>query len=267
MRPVEPATPASRLELLRSLTETSPEWCVWKNADAAANGPGDVDSLAPTRAWEALEASFGRWAREHELDPMPPCHHVPATLVLVALRGGDDEPLLIEVDVSAYRLHRGARIVAAERLGPLMLLDERGFRRLADGAEGLLLLLAASSSRRRFPADPELARARALLARDMAGAERAAVLLGVVGRAALTSARVLLDGHSPRAALICADLAACGRLVRDPRALREALAFDAVWRRRCPIYAAMRAGRRVTGDVARWRATVAATHQRLPAGR
>ena len=46
-----PRRPPPWLPLLRRLTELSPAWGVWKNADRAIAGYGDIDSISsPSRS-------------------------------------------------------------------------------------------------------------------------------------------------------------------------------------------------------------------------
>src|SRR5262249_10480578 len=160
-------------------------WCVWKNAERAVDGLGDVDSAAPRRSWPAVIDEFQQWAGAVGAAPVIVCTHAPGTLVAVAC-GGRDRRDLLQLDVH----ERVARGVSAEALLSVARLDERGFRALRPGAEGLLLLLVVTKRPARRPRDRAiLAHVEALVRADPDGVERAARLLGVGRGAAVAAAR------------------------------------------------------------------------------
>ena len=75
------------LPLLRRFTELSPRWVVWKNADAALAGVGDIDAAAPESDWPALEGAL-----------------------LLSVRGGDFE-LTVGQDLSiGYAYHEKHKV-------------------------------------------------------------------------------------------------------------------------------------------------------------
>ena len=49
------------LPLLQRLTALSPSALVWKNASSALRGHGDLDLIAPSSDWNAIEVEFRRW--------------------------------------------------------------------------------------------------------------------------------------------------------------------------------------------------------------
>ena len=56
--------------LLNRLTETLPDWGLWKNADAALSGEGDFDSMAPATRWDQITREFAEWAIAHGFSPV-----------------------------------------------------------------------------------------------------------------------------------------------------------------------------------------------------
>ena len=147
---------------------------------------------------------------------------------------------LLQLDVVADKQLHGALLFRAADLEPLLVLDEeRGFRRLRQGAEGLL----------RVALDKRDNDARRLIEADREGAERAAELSGVLGRAALACA---VEGRRARALRGAAHV--------SPRLIGEGLSFDLRWRWRCPLLRALRAERRAPGDVRDWLARVERSH-------
>lgn len=127
------------MPFLKRLTVLCPDWGIWKNADAALSGSGDMDSAAPTRDWDVILREFRRWASENELGPVTACRHVHGVLFILTL--DKKRSTFVELDVNARQYFRGWTMFRAEDLAPLMELDERGFRRLRPGAEGVMLLL------------------------------------------------------------------------------------------------------------------------------
>jgi hypothetical protein len=248
------------LPLLQRLTESVPSWGVWKRPDSALDGDGDVDALGSAREWGAVVAEFRHWSQEQQLGPVVACTHVPDLLVLAAC-AGEHPTRLLQMDVYSCRVFRGARFASAEDLRPLMRLDERGFRRLRPGAEGLLLLLAEGVRRGGAPADTLTAEGIAeLLRRDPEGVEETAAVLGPRGRHALAGARALVEGRWDRRALVLFELSSAFRLLSDPRELTACLARDVRRLRRCGLLRALEAGRRVPGDPDRWLDEIRRTH-------
>jgi hypothetical protein len=51
------------------LTDISPLWGVWKNADAAISGKGDIDSFSSPADRAIMVAEFRTWAYRSSLSP------------------------------------------------------------------------------------------------------------------------------------------------------------------------------------------------------
>jgi len=234
--------------LLRRLTAVVPDWYVWKNADSALAGQGDVDSLAPRAAWPLIVAEFRAWARASELGPVVVCRHTPGALIVVGSLPSTPTRLL-QLDV----YDRAARVVPAERLVGASELDTRGFRRLRPGAEGLLLLLVHARRAGRPPRRLEdLWTVRRLLSDDPGGAELASEMLGPVGAPAVAGAKaVLADSWSRRAMLGLEPVYAVGA-VRDLRRRATWLRFKLTRGHRCPVLTALASGRVVSEDLGAW---------------
>lgn len=253
--------PMPWLPLLRGFTQAAPSWLVWKNADDALAGRGDVDSAAVTAEWPALSREHRRWAAESGFACVLECRHLPGTLFLVAL---DDleRGRLVEVDISDVKLFRGGMLFSAKQLRPLAEADKRGFRRLPPGAEALLILLT-SAVHRGGRLDTGVARERrlqALLRSDPVGAKAAAAVLGSTGTHALKAAEALAAGRWNRGAYVRAEVAALRAAVRQPRRLATVLYFDITWGRRCSVIAALRSGRVTPCDPEAWLAKAARDH-------
>jgi hypothetical protein len=243
----------SWLPLLRRLSAVDPGWCVWKNADQAVAGIGDVDSAAPRSAWPALRDDFRAWAVAARATPAIVCTHAPGLLVLVA-RTPDDAHRLLQVDVYA----RVARTVDAAELAPVIELDARGFRRLRRGAEDLFALLAET----RRPARPpgELEQIRSLLASDPRGVEDAAALLGAARKPALAGARAVVNGGWNYAAMAALEPVYLAGAVRRPQERLRWLRFRLRDRKRCAVLAALDNDRSIPDQADSWLAAVASNH-------
>jgi len=240
------------LPLLRRLTQSSPTWGVWKRPESALDGEGDVDALGARGEWGTIVGEYVAWAHEAALGPVVVCTHAPDLLVLAACEG-ERPTRLLQMDVYSHRIFRGARVASAEGLRPLMCLDERGFRRLRPGAEGLLLLLAEGVRRGGRPAKPAATEAIArLLRKDREGTERAALALGGRGAHLFAAARALADGGWDRGELMLYELSSASRLLGHPRELATCLVRDARRLRPCGLLRALQAGRRVPGDPQSW---------------
>jgi hypothetical protein len=250
------ATP-SWLPLLRRLTLVEPAWGVWKNADRALRGEGDVDSVAPRDAWAMVIDEFRCWARQSQVGPVIVCDHAPETLVLVGCAGLAPTRLL-QFDV----YETAARVADASTLSSVMEGDAEGFRRLRPGAEGLLLLLGAARRGGRPPRnDHELERIERLLLEDPDGVRLAASRLGVVGPPALAGATAVAASRWDRRSMLLVELAYLVRALRDPRPRLRWLSFVLSGRRTCPLLRTLADGRVVRGDLGSWLAEVGQTHR------
>jgi hypothetical protein len=243
------------LPLLRRLTVSEPDWFVWKNADAAISGSGDVDSVAPPQAWGGIAGEFRLWAASMGAGPVVTCTHAPGTLVAVACVG-PDRRALAQLDV----YERVGRIAHADRISAAAELDPRGFRRLRPGAEGLLLLLALSRRPGRMPESHEaLGRIRSLLRSDPEGAETAARGVGLGGSLALLGARAVAEGRWNVRAMAALEIVYAQRAVVEPSRRLAWLRFQ-LSRDRCHVLEALGDGRRIRGDVGVWLRAVSANH-------
>jgi hypothetical protein len=244
------------LPLLRALTAREPSWCVWKNAEKAVAGEGDVDSAAPRRAWAAIEDEFRTWAFAAGAGPVIVCRHLPETLVVAACARADRRRL---VQLDAYE--RVARIVPAEALAGVAEVDELGYRRLRPGAEGLFLLLTVAPRGGRRPTDGgSIDRAATLVRVDPAGVDAAARLLGGGRRQALAAADSIAAGGWNRAAMAALELVYVQRAVREPGRRLAWLSFKVGAASRCPLLAALLNGRRIAGEVDAWLGLVRSSH-------
>jgi hypothetical protein len=252
----ETASSYEWLPLLRRLTAREPAWFVWKNADAAISGSGDVDSVAPRRAWGGAVAEFRAWALATGLGPVVICTHAPGSLVAVACVGSDRRELA-QLDV----YERVGRIAHADSISAAAELDQRGFRRLRPGAEGLLLLLASSRRPGRKPESPEtLARIRSLLRSDPDGAEKAARSVGMGGSLALLGARAVAEGRWSVGAMSALELVYAQRAILEPAQRLAWLQFRLRHESRCPVLEALADGRRIRSDVDVWLRAVRSNH-------
>jgi hypothetical protein len=244
------------LPLLRRLTAREPAWFVWKNADAAVSGSGDVDSVAPSRAWGGVASEFRAWASSVGAGPVVICTHAPGSLVAVACIGSDRRSLA-QLDV----YERVGRIAHADTILCAAEFDPRGFRRLRPGAEGLLLLLALSRRPGRKPESTEaLARIRSLLRSDPEGVEKAARAVGVGGSLALLGVRAVAEGRWNVRAMAALELVYAQRAIIEPARRLAWLRFRLNRGRRCAVLEALAEGRRIRGDVDTWLTTVGSNH-------
>ena len=245
------------LPLLRELTASVPEWGVWKNADSALAGTGDVDSAAPPHCWPVIRAAFAEWAGSQGLGPVVACPHVPDGLFLLAL--DRERGRVLELDVAGSQPLRGHSLFHADQLGPLMVIDPLGFRRLRPGAEGLLLLLL-TGLRHGGRQNTERIASRgivALLESDPGGVRAAARLLGSARRPVLRLADAVCAGGWSRTAALTVE-ARCSLL--SPPSWAARARYRLGWAR-CPVNAVIRGGRRLPADVDAWLDEVRVGHE------
>lgn len=247
----ERSRPEARLALARRLTEAAPGWAIWKNVESALAGRGDIDSVAPVADQTALKREFRSWAEANAMGPVLHCAHLPGSLLLVAV-GADAH--LEELQLCHRAVFRGNALFRAEDLTHLLQVDERGFRRLRPGSEGLFLLLhnGMTHGGRKAPKSLEAKGITELLRNDPEGVEGAASLLGWAARPSLNAARAVLDGRWDRPALLQVESWALARSLTDPRLLATRTAFRLAGHRYCKVLFALQRGRRVVGDVDRF---------------
>jgi hypothetical protein len=255
------SSPPPWLPLLRRLTEISPGWGVWKNADRAIAVSGDIDSISPPTDRSVLLREFFVWASEHGMGPMFLCGHLPGSVLGVAVR---DRRELVELQLCEKAIFRGATLFTAQELRDLMIMDPRGFRRLRSGSEGLLLLFFNAMKRGGRPSfrNEKAQRVLGLMRDDPEGKEAAASLFGPVQGSARRLAAAALDGDWERRSAARVEMWAVTQALKDPRFLAARAAFRIGGGRYCPLLPVLRRGRMLNGDVDAWLARARRTHDR-----
>jgi hypothetical protein len=251
------------LPLLQRLTAASPTWGVWKNADDAISGRGDIDSAGDPADWPLIESHFRLWASSQELEPVFICTHIPGGINMIAT-----PPRLetfLEFSVKERKVFRGSSLFKWHELVPLMEMDPRGFRRLRPGTEGLLKLLLNGSTRtgRRNHVGLERKQVLELLRQDPVGVELGSRIFGPARGDVLRAARSAVDGGWDRRSLIAAGAWAVLRAAVEPMTFASRIRFLLVSRRSCPVLIAMFQGhRRVPRARREWLESVAEAHPR-----
>ena len=232
---VQTGLPALWLPLLQRLTDVCPHWGIWKNADAALAGSGDMDSTAPVGYWGSIVSEFRRWAHEHGLGPVTACRHVRGVLFLLAL--DRKASCFLELDVNAKKYFRGWTMFRSEYLAPLMEMDERGFRRLRPGAEGVMLLLGNGTRWGGRPNADGLRRKRIphVLRQDPEGVRMtASCLFGGAQHALVRAAGQVARGKWDRRSMLALEAWALSRAVAEPRVLSGRLRSRGI-KKKCPV--------------------------------
>jgi len=256
------AAEAVWIPLLQRLTTVAPTWAVWKNVDSALQRDGDIDSMAAPSEWAAIERETRVWAARHGLGPVVACTHIPGGLNLVVADA--DSPYLFEIGVKERKLFRGSALFTYDQLVPLSVLDPRGFRRVAPGAEGVLKLLL-NGTRRGGGKDAAGLRDKnvvALLTADPEGAHRCASAIGgAAGPALRRAADAAAAGGWDRGAMAIVEARALLRTLAEPGMTVRRVRFLASGKNPCPVvHALLGNARYIPGDRERWLADVAATH-------
>ena len=248
------------LPLLRRLTAASPTWLVWKNVESALEGQGDIDSAALPADWDALEEHFVAWAREFDLMPVVACNHIPGGRNLVAVPSGSTT--FLELSIKNDKAFRGSNLFVLDDLLAMSRMDDRGFRTLRPGAEGLLKLVLNGSKWFGRPDREglESKRVRELLAEDPDGVAQAARLFGRAEGAARDLARAVIADTWDRRAMVTIEARALANAVRRPPASARRAWFRLTMPRRCPVVYAIGHGRLVGDPRDGWLGDVAKTH-------
>ena len=248
------------LALIRRLTETSPSWLVWKNVDSALDGEGDIDSAAAPADWDALEEQFLAWARELGLLPVASCRHIPGGRNLIAAPAGSST--FFELSIKHDKAFRGSTLFVLDDLLAMSELDDRGFRKLRPGAEGLLKLVLNGSKWFGRPDVEGLTgkHVRELLASDPEGVTIASRVFGRAGGAARDLARAVVEGRWNRRAMLTIEARALMNGLRHPMVMVRRAWFRLTAQRRCPVVYAIGHGRVVAEPREAWLADVARTH-------
>lgn len=262
MRPVQGDDRARLwLDLLSGLTQRVPDWGVWKNAESALYGIGDVDSCAPRSAWPAIESEFLGWASGAGLTPVTTCRHIPQTMNIVAVP--PEWPTFLQLEVKGEGTFRGSRLFRAEDLRPAMIIDPAGFRRLRPGAEGVFKFITNGVLRGGlpYPKGLESKGVRHLLSSDPGGVAQISRIFGKSRRPLLRAIDAYLEGGWDRRAVLEVEGIALARSLRQPDVFAERAFFRLVTKRSCPLLKAVyRADRRVPEPSQIWMREVAATH-------
>ncbi|MGH2791926.1 MAG: hypothetical protein ACRDJ0_13215 [Actinomycetota bacterium] len=240
------------LPLLARLTERFPDWGLWKNADSALMGEGDFDSTAPESDWERIAEEFSDWAAGHSLDPVAACRHVQGVLFLVAV--DQESGTLFELDVNARKYFRGWTVFRPSDLRPMMEIDDRGFRRVRPGAEGVTLLTQNGLKWGGRRNEEGLRRKRVVefLASDPEGVAAAARLFGGAEDAILRAARALVAGHWDRAAMLQVEGRALLGALGEPEIVLSRFRAKRV-KKHCQLLRTIFVdGRTIKGDINIW---------------
>jgi hypothetical protein len=240
------------MPLLVRLTELHPNWGLWKNADSALLGDGDFDSTAPESDWDGIEAEFAAWAAQHGLGVVAACRHVRGVLFLVAV--DVDSGTIFELDVNARKYFRGWTVFRPTDLKPMMELDERGFRRVRPGAEGVTLLTqnGLKWGGRRDSQGLRRKRVVEFLEADQEGVVAAARLFGFAEQAILRGAKAVTEDGWDRAAMLQVELRALLGALREPSVLVSRFRAKRV-KKRCQLLRTIFVdGRQIHGSISSW---------------
>jgi hypothetical protein len=249
------------LELLLRLTKEAPGWGVWKNVESALSGTGDLDTSAPPRDWGVIEREFVDWASTHGLGGVAVCRCVPRTVNLVAVPPG--EPTFLQLEVKGQVTFRASTLFDADDLVPLMTMDERGFRILREGAQGLFKFLTNGLRRGGKPHREWIASKHILeqLRADPDGVAEAARLLGAGRGAALAGVEAALAGGWDRPAMLRLEALGLAKALVEPRTLFQRTWFRVRAKRTCPVLRVVYQKQRLTPpDPEGWLEKVSATH-------
>jgi hypothetical protein len=248
------------LALLRRLTEVSSTFMVWKNVDSALDGQGDIDAVAAPADWDAIEEQFLEWARELELLPVALCHHIPGGRNLIAAPVGTRT--FFELSIKNDKAFRGSTLFVLDDIVRMGELDERGFRQLRPGAEGLLKLVLNGSKWLGRPDVDGLTAKRVpeLLAADPEGVAMASHLFGRADAAARNLAQAVVNGGWDRRAMFEIEANALAKGFRHPTVMARRAWFRLTTQQRCPIVYAIGHGRVVSDPRDAWLTDVARSH-------
>lgn len=246
------------LPLLQQLTHNIPAWASWKNADAALNLSGDIDSVAPSADWERVIEIFSSWGKGRGFH-MVFCRHLPGALIAVAL---DERARRVwELHIAGKQVFRGTVLFHAEELSPLETQDSRGFRRVVPGAEGLFLLALNGL---RFPGRCNLSSleskgVRNLLRVDPEGMLATTRFFGLAGYPLRKLALAVAKGGWSKRSAVLFEILRAARIIKAPLDLVRRLRFRFHDLGRCPVLRMTGGGRNFPPDLEPWLDEVAAT--------
>ena len=248
--------------LIRRLTEEFPAWTVWKNADAALSGSGDIDSAAPLHDWDAIVRAFRAWAGDVELGPVIECRHPPKTMFLIAV--DQTHRTFLELDVLGRKYFRGGTLFYAEDLIPLARRDPRGFRVIRPAAQAIVLWLCNGLrwGGRLNAADLKNRHVIELFQQDLGGISEAARCLRLPEGAVLEAVEHLLHGSWDRASMLKIEGSAIFRALASPGILASRARFRLWTKRSCPVLRTVFfAGRSIPEDYDSWLREVRRSHR------
>jgi hypothetical protein len=223
------------LPLIRRLSAATDTWYVWKNAESALYGRGDIDCAAPAEVWEDIEDIFREWAREQQLHRVIACRHIPRTLNLIGV--SDDFPDLLQLEVKGLTTFRGSTLFRAEDLLPLTHMDPLGFRRLRNGPEGLFKFITNGVRRGGEPHHEWLVSKQVmeLIESDLEGMRAAANVFGHASTWILAAVESARRGEWDRSSLRKVETAAWLKTLRQPHILAERIWFRVARKPFCPL--------------------------------
>jgi len=255
------------LGLMRRLTEQVPGWAVWKNADSAFAGTGDVDSFAPPAEWPNIRRIFVAWVAEQGLGPVIVCRHIPQGPHFITLQ--PDSPYIVQLDVKVRGTFRGSTLIDAWDLQRLSEIDPRGYRRVRPGVEGVIKLCMNGTRKGGRPNHEglETKRVAELLRVDPEGVELGSRLLGRASGALQRGAAAVVEGGWDRSAMRRVEAWSLLRGVAEPGVAASRVWFLYWAAKRCPVVSLIRDhDRRVPSDRDRWLAEVARDHEVVARG-
>lgn len=250
------------LPLLQDLTAKYPSWSVWKNPESAFTGPGDIDSLAPPEQWDAIEETFREWAVATGLGPLIVCRHVPQGPHFVAV--SPEWPYMLILDVKERSTWRGSTLVDYQRMPTVAIIEERGFRRIRPGAEGVVKLVLNGVLKGGRP-NPEGLRIKSvteLLSSDREGVELAAGWFKPFTGTLLSGVDALLEGGWDRKSMSTIEAWAAVKALAEPRVAASRYIFNHYTLPRCPVLQSVRKDdRRIPDDADRWFEEISVDHE------
>jgi hypothetical protein len=237
---------------------------VWKNADKALAGIGDIDWVAPPVTWTSIVAQVRRWAAGAGLGPVIVCDHLPDGVFVIALNGPNE---FFQLDVRSKASFRGSTVFRAEDLVTMARMDRRGFRRLRPGAEGLLKLVLKGVT---WGGQPRLGKLQSegvleLISQDVVGVREAAALFKPASGALVSAAESFCNGKWDTPAMLAVELVCSLKALTQPRVAFRRARFRAYAMKRCPVIQASLNGlyRPPTNDYTAWLSRVSKSHSVL----
>lgn len=250
------------LPLLQELSRRSSSWLIYKNADSALHGVGDVDSTASPDDWDTITGVFRSWARD--LGPSAVCSHIPGGLNLIAVPTTMTH--VLEIGLKQQKSYRGSILFEWDQLMPLATWDDRGFRELRPGAEALLKLILNGINRdsSKNVVGIESKAVVEGLEIDFVGAVLAAesLLSGRASAAAVDLAESLVEGGWQRGAARSIQISAYSKALLKPRWALQRARFRGKASSACPITEVLLGNHRVIPDQrSLWWSRVVDTHR------